>query len=137
MNAGEVRKFAPINFCATILSKADTMHIDDYSFGKIVIDGKTYTSDVIVYPGRVNASWRRKEGHYLEKGDLKDVLAASPDTVVIGTGNWGKMVVPQEAIDFLGAKGIETYAEKTASAVALFNSQPKDRKVIGVFHLTC
>jgi hypothetical protein len=113
------------------------MHIDDYSFGKIVIDGKTYTSDVIVYDDRVDDSWWRKEGHYLQKGDLKDVLAAGPDIVVIGTGNWGDMVVPKETLDFLGSMGIDIYAEKTGKAVALFNSQPKDKKVIGAFHLTC
>jgi len=33
------------------------MHISDYRFGRIVIDGKTYTSDVIVYPDRVDPSW--------------------------------------------------------------------------------
>lgn len=113
------------------------MHIDDYSFGKIVIDGKTYTTDVIVFPDRVDASWWRKEGHYLQKGDLKDVSAAGPDIVIIGTGNWGEMVVPKEILDFFGSMGIDTFAEKTAKAVSLFNSQPKDKKVIGAFHLTC
>ncbi len=29
------------------------MKIDSYSFGKIVINGKTYASDVIIYPGCV------------------------------------------------------------------------------------
>lgn len=113
------------------------MHIDDYSFGRMVIGGKTYTSDVIVYPDKVDASWWRKEGHYLQKEDLKDIVKAGPDIVIIGTGNWGVMKVPKETLDFLGSRGIETYAEKTAEAVELFNSQPEDKKVIGAFHLTC
>ncbi len=113
------------------------MHIDDYSFGKIVINGKTYTSDVIVYPEKVDASWWRKEGHYLQKADLKDIVAAAPDIVIIGTGNWGEMVVPKEIIDFLGSLGINAYTEKTSKAVSLFNSRPQDKKVIGAFHLTC
>ena len=33
-----------------------TMHIDNYSFGRIVINNKTYSSDVIVYPNRVDPS---------------------------------------------------------------------------------
>jgi hypothetical protein len=113
------------------------MHIDDYKFGTIIIDGKTYTSDVIVYAEKVDASWWRKEGHYLQKEDLRDVLAASPDIVIIGTGNWGVMEVPKATIDFLESKGIKAYAERTAKAVELFNSQPKGKKVIGAFHLTC
>ncbi len=113
------------------------MHIDDYSFGRIVIDGKTFTSDVIVYPDSVDAAWWRKEGHYLQKEDLIEILKAEPDILIIGKGNWGVMVVPEATLHFLESKGIKTYAEKTGKAVELFNSQPKDRKVIGAFHLTC
>ncbi len=113
------------------------MHIDDYKFGKMVIDGKTYISDVIVYPESVDASWWRKEGHYLQKEDLGDIIKAGPDIVIIGTGNWGAMEVPKETMDFLESKGIKTHAAKTAKAVELFNTQPEDRRVIGAFHLTC
>jgi hypothetical protein len=113
------------------------VHIEEYSFGKIIIAGKTYTSDVIVYPDRVDPSWWRKEGHYLQKEDLGDVVAAAPDIVIIGRGNWGVMEVPKATLDFLASKGIKAYAEKTANAVKLFNSQPSDRKVVGAFHLTC
>lgn len=113
------------------------MHIDDYSFGKMVIGGKTYTTDVIVYPDSVDSSWWRKEGHYLEKEDLKDILQSGPDIVIIGRGNWGVMEVPKATLDFLESQGIKAYAERTGKAVELFNAQPKDKKVIGAFHLTC
>lgn len=33
------------------------MKIDHYSFGKIIINGKTYPSDVIIYPDSVDSSW--------------------------------------------------------------------------------
>jgi len=113
------------------------MHIDNYSFGKIVIDGKTFTSDVIVYPDRVDPSWWRKEGHYLGKEDLRDILAAAPEILIVGTGKWGEMVVPPSTLDFLESKGVKVQAEKTGKAVELFNSQPEDKKVVGAFHLTC
>ena len=113
------------------------MHIDDYSFGKIVIHGEVYTSDVIVYSDRVDASWWRKEGHYLQKEDLYDIIKARPEIVIIGTGNWGVMKVPDETLNFLASKGITAYAERTEKAVALFNLEQKNKKVIGAFHLTC
>ena len=47
------------------------MKIDSYSFGRIVINGKTYTSDVIIFPDKVDASWWRKEGHLLQLADGK------------------------------------------------------------------
>jgi len=113
------------------------MHIDDYSFGRIVIDKKTYTSDVIVYPDRVNPSWWRKEGHYLQKADLTEVVDAKPDTLIVGTGNSGVMQVPESTVQFLESKGITVFIEKTGKAVELFNKQTGDKKVIGAFHLTC
>jgi hypothetical protein len=113
------------------------MHIDHYSFGKIVIDGKSYTSDVIVYSDSVDSSWWRKEGHYLQREDLEDILKAGPQIFIIGRGNWGVMEVPEALITFLESRGIKTYAEKTEKAVELFNAQPADKKVIGAFHLTC
>jgi hypothetical protein len=113
------------------------MHIDNYSFGKIEIDGETFTSDVIVYPDRVDSTWWRKEGHYLHKEDLMDVVAAMPDIVVIGTGDWGVMKVPPKTVDFLESKGIKVLVEKTGKATAIFNEQQGKGKVVGAFHLTC
>jgi hypothetical protein len=113
------------------------MHIDNYSFGKIVIDGKAYTSDIIVYPGRVDASWWRKEGHYLREEDLVDIVAAAPEVVIIGTGNSGVMRVPQKTVDFLESKGIRVFVETTGEAVKIFNEQHGGGKTVGAFHLTC
>jgi len=39
--------------------------IEHYSFGRIVIDGKEYTKDLIIYPDKIRANWWRKEGHKL------------------------------------------------------------------------
>lgn len=113
------------------------MNIEDYAWGKITIDGKTYTSDVIVYPDRVDASWWRKEGHNLHVDDLKDVIAARPECLVIGMGALGAMKVPRETIAHLESQGIRVYAEKTGEAVELFQRLRKERSVIAALHLTC
>ena len=113
------------------------MHIDEYIFGRIIIDKKTYTADVIVYPDRVDPSWWRKEGHYLQKEDLSGVIAAKPDILIVGTGNMGVMQVPENTVTFLQRRGIEVHVAKTGQAVEMFNNMPADKKVIGAFHLTC
>jgi len=113
------------------------MKIEHYAFGKIVIDGKTYTSDVIIYPGRVDASWWREQGHYLQAVDLADIIGAKPDTLIVGTGYSGVMTVPEETIRFVGSKGIEIWVERTERAVELYNSPKKGRTVIAALHLTC
>ena len=113
------------------------MKIESYSFGNITIDGRTYTSDVIIYPERVDSSWWRKEGHNLNIVDLNNVIKAGPDVLVVGTGSSGLMKVPKETISHLESKGIEVHVALTARAVELFNKLQSNRKVIAAFHLTC
>lgn len=113
------------------------MKIDHYSFGTITIDRKKYTSDVIIYPEKVESSWWRKQGHSLCISDLKDVVRENPEILVIGTGYSGAMVVPEETLLYLKSKGIDVYIERTAKAVELFNKFQKEKKTIAALHLTC
>lgn len=113
------------------------MKIDYYSHGRIVIDKKTYTSDVIIYPKKVDSSWWRKEGHSLHIADLTDIVNAKPEILIIGTGSLGLMKVPEETITYLESKGIKVYVELTNKAVELFNELQNDKVVIAALHLTC
>ena len=116
------------------------MKINGYSFGKITIDGKTYTSDVIIYPDRVDSSWWRKEGHYLQTVDLRNIVSSKPDVLIIGTGHDGVMRVPEDTLSFIKSKGIEVHIGITSRAVELFNqmqSEKSDKRIIAALHLTC
>ncbi|TET91774.1 MAG: hypothetical protein E3J35_01155 [Methanomassiliicoccales archaeon] len=113
------------------------MRINSYDFGKIVIDGVTYTSDVILLEGRVNSSWWRREGHRLEAADLEEVVQANPEFLVIGTGHSGAMKVPQETQEFLRSKGIDFAIQKTEDACKTFNQSVQERKAAAALHLTC
>ena len=122
----------------------EEMKIEHYSFGSITIDGKGYTSDVIIYPERVDSSWWRKEGHNLQIEDIKDVVKAQPNILVIGSGASGVMRVPKEIVTHLESKGIKVYAARTGEAVDLFNKlqsktgeNGKAEVVIAALHLTC
>lgn len=113
------------------------MKIDSYSFGRIVINGETYTSDVIIYPGRVDGAWWRQEGHLLRVADLEEALQAGPDVLVIGTGSYGVMRVPGETVDLISAKGIVVKVERTGKAVEVYNDLQGTGTVIAALHLTC
>jgi hypothetical protein len=114
------------------------MRIESYDFGKITIDGKTYTSDVIILPQEIRESWWRKEGHCLQIDDLTDVISAKPDALVVGTGYYGNMAVPAATRNFLEAKGIQVHTAKTAQAVREFNELQKNiANVVAALHLTC
>ncbi len=114
------------------------MKIDSYEFGSITIDGKMYTSDVVIYPGRVDAAWWRKEGHRLQPADLADVVNARPGIVVVGTGYAGVMAVPEATKNFLTSKGIDVRVARTGKAVDTFNTlQGGNKVVIAALHITC
>jgi hypothetical protein len=111
--------------------------IGSYDFGHIVIDGKTYTSDVIIYPDKVNGSWWRKEGHELCIDDLEDVLDKKPETIVVGTGNPGLMKVLPETEKSIKSKGIKLIVQPTKEACQTYNQLSSSQKIIALLHLTC
>ncbi len=114
------------------------MKIDSFSFGNIVIDGKPYTSDVIIYHDRVDGAWWREEPHRLVPGDIPEVLNAQPDILIIGTGVGGVLLVPKEIAEHISAQGIDVKIEKTPRAVDLYNSlQGSKYYVIAALHITC
>ncbi len=118
---------------------AASPRIQDYGFGRMVIDGESYRSDVIVYPERVDASWWRKEGHLLVPEDLPFLPEDPPEILVVGQGKFGFMKISPELQELLNRLGVELRADKTARAVEIYNTlwEQAGRKVIGAFHLTC
>jgi hypothetical protein len=117
---------------------AGPFQIDSYEFGRIEIDGQTYTKDVIILPGSVRGGWWREEGHRLRVDDLSSVLKASPATLVVGQGAYGRMTVPKETIASLEEAGIETICAPTAQAVDIYNEhRRRGENVAAALHLTC
>ena len=114
------------------------MRIDNYSFGRIRIDGVDYGKDLIVYGETVLAPWWRESGHVFEIDDLKDVMSIKPDVVVLGTGFFGRVRVPRTTISALEEAGWEVLALRTGQAVAEFNRYADaGRDVVAALHLTC
>ncbi len=112
--------------------------IEFYDFGKIIIDGKEYSNDVIIYPHRVESSWWRRVGHELCLDDIRNVFAEDPDVLVVGTGYSGLMRVLPEVEEALKEKGIELRVERTKRACDVYNELSKKfKKVIAALHLTC
>ena len=114
------------------------MHIDSYSFGKIVIDGREHTSDCIILEGTVIDSWWRKQGHVLSPDDLLPILEAKPDVLVVGCGAFGVMKVSEQTRQVLRDNHITLQALKTAQAVERFNElTDQEVNVAAALHLTC
>lgn len=125
--------------------------IEEYKFGIIVIDGKTYSHDVEVRYSKISSSdlevleWRRGESHVINEEDIRGAMEQNPDIIVIGTGESGVAKVIESAKEAVKSKGIELIIDLTEQAVKTFNiineeseeEEGEQKKVIGLFHLTC
>jgi hypothetical protein len=84
--------------------------IDHYDFGRIVVDGREETRDLIILPDRVVRDWWRQEGHALVVDDLREVLDELPAHLVVGTGADGRMRPDPETIQQLRERGVTVEA---------------------------
>jgi hypothetical protein len=111
--------------------------IDSYQFGLIVVNGRKYTSDVIVFPDSVRDNWRRKTGHQLSLEDIADVMSENPDMLVVGTGASGLMEVPLEVQRTVKTRGTKLVAEATEKACRIYNQFCLSQKTVAALHITC
>ena len=111
--------------------------IDSYQFGQIVISGRQYTSDVVIFPDSVTDNWWRKTGHQLCLDDIAEVLTENPEVLVVGTGSSGLVKVLPEVRQVADARGIELIVEATDKACHTCNQLCRSQKVVAALHLTC
>ena len=110
--------------------------LEDYSFGRLTVDGSEQRRDVIVLPDRVVTDWWRQEGHSLVIDDLRDVLDELPERLIVGNGAHGRLRPHPAVIDELRRRGVEVEVLETDDAVRRYN-QLDERRVAAALHLTC
>ena len=111
--------------------------IGSYHFGQVVINGKKYSSDVIVFPDRVRDNWERKIGHQLCLEDIAEVIAKNPEVLIVGTGEFGLVEVLPEVQQAAQAQGIKLIAETTDKACHTYNQLCHCQRVVAALHITC
>ena len=110
--------------------------IDHYEFGRIMIDGRQETKDLIILPDRVVRNWWRQDGHALVLDDLAEVLDELPAHLVVGTGADGRMRPDPDTIQQLQERGVAVETLPTGQAVRRF-SQLDPARAAAALHLTC
>ena len=111
--------------------------IDSYHFGEIVIKGKKYHSDVVIFPNRVRDDWWRKTGHELCLEDISEAIAENPEVLLVGTGASGLMQVLPEVRQEIEARHIQLIVVPTSEAYDIYNQLSCSQKVVAAFHITC
>jgi hypothetical protein len=110
--------------------------IDHYEFGRILIDGREETNDLIILPDRVVWHWWRQSGHALVLDDLAEVLDELPTHLVVGTGADGRMRPDPGAVRQLQDRGVTVEALPTGQAVRRF-AELDPARAAAALHLTC
>jgi hypothetical protein len=110
--------------------------IEDYSFGRLTVEGEEHTHDVIVLPRRVVRDWRRRDGHSLVLEDLDEVLPDLPQRLIIGTGAYGRMIPDPKTVENLRERGVEIEVLPTDDAVRRYGAL-NPAATAAALHLTC
>jgi len=111
--------------------------IDSYHSGQIVINGKKYSSDVIIFPDRVQGGWWRIKAHELCLQDIADAIAENPEVLIVGTGVSGLVTVLPEVKQEIAAQDIQLIVEPTGEACKTYNRLSHSQKVVAALHLAC
>jgi hypothetical protein len=113
--------------------------IEDYSFGRITVDGQEHKRDVIVLPERVVGDWWRRDGHSLVLEDLEEVVDELPEHLVVGCGAHGRLEPDPGVTDQLAERGVRMEALPTAEAVKRYDELAgrNPAAVAAALHLTC
>lgn len=114
------------------------VEIEDFSFGRMRVQGQDYRQDLKIVDGKVIADWWREHGHKVSDVDVREVFESRPEVLVVGSGLSAQMTVSPTLRDRLAMFDIELVEEPTESAVATYNRLLRQgRRVAGAFHLTC
>jgi hypothetical protein len=113
--------------------------IENYTPGRVVVDGVELNRDVIVLPNRVLRNWWRRDGHSLVIQDLEDVLDELPERLIVGCGYSSRLEPDPSVIDALQERGVKVEALPTEDAVARFEELEirNPAAVAAALHLTC
>jgi hypothetical protein len=112
--------------------------IDSFSFGAMKIDGRQYTSDLIIYPdGSIQDTWWRARGHVLSLADISDLVERKPNTIIAGTGVNGRMRPDAHLHEYLAEQDIAFLVGANDVAVKWYNELKASGNVGACFHLSC
>ena len=112
--------------------------ISDYSFGRIVVQGRTYTNDIKIVDGTTVPDWWRRRGHSVEIEDVQDILDSKTTILVIGKGQPGYMRTTDALRERLEKNNIRLIEAPTREAVRTFNRLCNEgERVSAGFHVSC
>jgi hypothetical protein len=118
--------------CGAKSGNPDRMaRLEDYSFGRLMVDGREHTRNLIGLPDRVLTDWWRRGGHAPAMEDLDEVLDELPARLVLGVGAYGGLRPDAAVIAELERRGVkgECLPTECAATTNSTSAAPRPRCV--------
>ena len=114
------------------------MEVAEVSFGKIVIDGRTFTEDIVISKGKIE--FRKKSVSRMMKHEyghtpltVHENIPWDCGTLIVGTGMYGSLPVTDDVFKKAEQLGVKLVLKKTKDAAKSLN----DPDTNFVLHITC
>lgn len=115
--------------------------ITEYSWGRIVVDGRSSYKDVKLFPGGSrNWDWQETGTNHapgIQPSDVRELIDHGAKVVILSKGVHNALRVRPETIQMLKRKGITVHVDQTDAAIRRYNQLRKNEAVGGLFHTTC
>ena len=115
------------------------MHLSNFSFGTIQIDGNTYEHDVVIDRGEIrkrkkspSQKFRDQFGH--TPLSLEEKIPWKCKRLIIGTGAHGQLPVMKEVQREAERRRVSLVITPTSEAMHLIEREPKANAIL---HITC
>lgn len=116
--------------------------VDSFSFGSIVLDGKKYARDVLLFP---DGSVKKRKGgfwkygsHAIKKREIEELADTNPEVVIVGTGTVAKAELEPDAESFARESKPELVVLPSSEAIEELNKLlDKGKRVAALIHITC
>jgi hypothetical protein len=115
------------------------MKFEDFTFGRIRVDGTVYDHDLVVDHGKVRKRKKQPSKKYRESFghtplSIEEKIPWNCSQLVIGTG-MGALPVMNDVKREARKRGVELLILPTGKAIQILNEQPKNTNAI--LHVTC
>lgn len=115
---------------------------DELTFGSIVIEGKKYSRDILIF---VEDTVRKLKGGFLMFGrheikirGLEELSHGQPEVITVGTGTDGAAHIAAQAESWAKANSVSLLVQPSYDAIVrLSELAEQNKKVAGLIHITC
>lgn len=115
--------------------------VDKLTFGSIVIEGKKYRRDVLIFADGVVK--KRKGGflmfgsHKIRKEEIQKLTQGQPEAIIVGTGTNGAAHIAPEIENWAKGNNLNLLVQASYDAVATINELTEQKKkVAALIHIT-